>query len=269
MEKCRARGRHKWKWHKKTERAVFSLVAIANTKAWGEALIEATEWHAQSNWISSAVSSNLIWPALWRMTGERNTFPWPPLPLGVPHTQSDPQTCCFHTTTGQHRLCGLLPLTPSLLLSTPPGQPLLHCLHTLCVPPLLPQTTLAFSAFLTPQPPSTGTSRYSKVMWGGVRWVAEVTKMDKKGFPLSESKPNRHNGVTARLQQAHSIDSLNMCLFPKALFWIPVRLKDTSLHWVTLDPLWVWAILIQYTVCCTAAINSHVYVPRVLIRRWK
>lgn len=132
MEKSESRGRHKCKWQKKTERAVFSLVAIANTKAWGEALIEATEWHAQSNWISSAVSSNLIWPALWRMTGERNTFPCPPLPLGVPHTPSGPQTCCFLTTTGQHLLCGLPPLAPPLLLSTPPGQPLLQCLHALC-----------------------------------------------------------------------------------------------------------------------------------------
>lgn len=111
MKKSRAGGRHKWRWHKKTERAVFSLFAIANTKARGEALIEATEWHAQSNWISSAVSSNLIWPALWRMTGERNTFSCLPLPLGVPHTQSDPQTCRFHTTTGQHLLRGLPLLT--------------------------------------------------------------------------------------------------------------------------------------------------------------
>lgn len=86
-KKSGARGRHKWKWHKKTERPVCSLVAIANTKARGETLIEATEWHAQSNWISSAVSSNLIGPALWRMTGESNTFPGPPLPLGVPHTE--------------------------------------------------------------------------------------------------------------------------------------------------------------------------------------
>lgn len=116
MKKSGARGRHKWKWHKKTERAVFSLVAIANTKASGETLIEATEWHEQSNWISSAVSSNLIWPALWRMTGERNALPCPPLPLGVPHTLSDPQTCRFLITTGRHLLPG------PLLHTTPPGR---------------------------------------------------------------------------------------------------------------------------------------------------
>lgn len=131
MKKSGAGGRHKWKWHKKTEHAVFSLFFMtANTKAWREALIEATEWHAQSNWISSAVSSNLIWPALWRMTGERNTFSCLPLPLGVPHTHSAPQTCRFHATTGQHLLHGLPLLTAytasSLLLSSssaPPGNP--------------------------------------------------------------------------------------------------------------------------------------------------
>lgn len=116
------------------------------------ALIEATEWRAQSNWISSAVSSNLIWPALWRMTGERNTFscllpttpdPPPHPPLGVPPAQSDQQTCSFHQTTGQHLLCGLPPLpAPLLLTPRPQATPLLpppppH--------PDVPQTTLAFS----------------------------------------------------------------------------------------------------------------------------
>lgn len=149
MKKSGAIGQHKWRWHKKTERAMFSLVAIANTKAWGETLIEATEWHAQSNWISSAVSSNLIWPVLWRMTGEWNTFPGPPLPLGVPHTQSDPQTCCFHTQQLADICCvGCDRLLPRLLhcCSSPHlrGNPC-YISSTPSVPPLLPQVSLPIS----------------------------------------------------------------------------------------------------------------------------
>lgn len=174
MKKSGARGRHKWKWHKKTERAVFSLVGIANTKAWGETLIEATEWHAQSNWISSAVSSNLIWPALWRMTGERNTFPLPAPPSGcAPHTERPTDVLLPHTTTGQHLLCGLWLHTAYtatlLLLSTPPGNPW-YIPTTPSVPPSA--TPDHISAYFTPQPTWTGTSRHSKVMegdYGGVR----------------------------------------------------------------------------------------------------
>lgn len=134
MKKSGSRGRHKWKWHKETERAVISLVVIANTKASGETLIEATEWHEQSNWISSAVSSNLIWPALWRMTGERNAFPCPPLPLGVPHTRIDPQTCRLDNWPTSAAWAASAQTAPLPVLPTSSGQPPLHSLHTLCAP---------------------------------------------------------------------------------------------------------------------------------------
>lgn len=243
MKKSRAGGRHKWKWHKKTERAVFSLVAIANTKAWGEALIEATEWHAQSNWISSAVSSNLIWPALWRMTGERNTFPCPPLPLGVPRTQRDPQTCRYHTTTGQHLLCGLLLLllltartAPSPLLSTPPGNP---C-YTASVPH---SATPDHPGFLCLSNTSASLNWDLQTLqghgrwgwgwgWGGVRGGVEVMKVEgrelKRYFFLSQSLQNCHTAVipyfTERRQTVYVC--INIFLFPKTLFWMPASLKE-------------------------------------------
>lgn len=91
--------RHKWKWHKKTEHAAVCLSATGNTKTRVGALIVATEWRAQSNWISSAVSSNLIWPALWRMTEERNTFS-----CLLPTTPSVPTSlwvCPPHRATGR------------------------------------------------------------------------------------------------------------------------------------------------------------------------
>lgn len=121
------------------------FLMTANTKAWGEALIEATEWHAQSNWISSAVSSNLIWPALWRMTGERNTFSCLPLPLGVPHTHTQrptdvPLPCDNWPTSAAWAAtahCLDRPAPPLLLLLPllrTPRRPLLHCVRTFCAP---------------------------------------------------------------------------------------------------------------------------------------
>lgn len=133
MKKSGARGRHKWKWHKKTERAVFSLVAIANTKARGETLIEATEWHAQSNWISSAVSSNLIWPALWRMTGERNTFPLPAPPSGcAPHTERPTDVPLPHNNWPTSAVWAA---TSYCLACSIPRQTRLHSTSTPSVPP--------------------------------------------------------------------------------------------------------------------------------------
>lgn len=139
MKKSRAGGRHKWKWHKKTERAVFSLFAIANTKARGEALIEATEWHAQSNWISSAVSSNLIWPALWMDDRRAKHILLPAPPSGcAPHTEGPtdvplpynwPTSAVWAATAD----CLDCPIAAPLLACTP-RRPLLHCLHTFCAP---------------------------------------------------------------------------------------------------------------------------------------
>lgn len=118
------------------------------------ALIEATEWRAQSNWISSAVSSNLIWPALWRMTGERNTFscllPTTPDPLTPlwgcpppPHratsrraasTKQLANICCVGCLRWLLHCCSLRALR----------QP--HCSpHPTPPYPDVPQTTLAFS----------------------------------------------------------------------------------------------------------------------------
>ena len=56
---------------------------VADTKAQRRTLLEVTEWHAQFNVISSAVSSNLAWPALWRMTGE-------PCPSAFPSSRTLP-----------------------------------------------------------------------------------------------------------------------------------------------------------------------------------
>lgn len=102
---------------KRQERAAFSLVAMANTKARGETLIEATEWHAQSNWISSAVSSNLIWPALWRMTGEPRHVPPPAPPSGcAPHAQRTHRRAASAQQLANICCVGCHLLLPALLL---------------------------------------------------------------------------------------------------------------------------------------------------------
>lgn len=114
----------------------FCFAAMANTKASGGTLIEATEWHEQSNWISSAVSSNLIWPTLWRMTAMRSTVPLPTPPFGcAPYTAIH-----RHATTSTQQLadiccvgCNRLPSRPGTLHTlrqTPLKLP--HCPPCAC-----------------------------------------------------------------------------------------------------------------------------------------
>lgn len=148
------------------------------------ALIEATEWHAQSNWISSAVSSNLIWPALWRMTGERNTPPHPPTPSprGVPPAQSNRQTCSFRKTTGQHLLRRLPAAEYSVAdPSAPSGNPT----APLCPPHLTyPKPPWPFLAFLTPQLAPPDTQRSGQSIKGGVEAMEMLGWYQKQNILL-------------------------------------------------------------------------------------